>query len=62
MTMAKRAVRARRVHAAGQYSYRRVALPALAGTPISIWAYQTLIQKLEAGKFDAFFMPTTWPC
>jgi len=31
------------------------AIPAMAG-PISIWAYQRLIQKLEAGKFDGLLM------
>jgi len=47
---------ARRVHAAGQHSHRRVALSRrLAGRQFQFSPHiRELIRKLEAGKFDAF--------
>ena len=46
-----------RVHAADQHPHRRLALSGrLAGCQFQFRHIKQLIQKLEAGKFDAFFM------
>ena len=53
----KTAAQARRFHATGLYSYRRLALSrGVARCQFQLRRIKQLIQKLEAGTFDAFFM------
>ena len=53
----KTSIAARRVHAAGQHSHRRWRYPgAWPDANFNFAHIKQLIRKLEAGKFDAFFM------